>query len=79
MDTEITVSIITLLGSAFGTLMGVFVNTKLTNFRLKKLEEKVDKHNNLIERTYKIESDIAVMDERISEVTEHIKNKNNFA
>ena len=79
MDTELAVSIITLLGSAFGTLMGVFVNIKLTNFRLKKLEEKVDKHNNLIERTYKIESDIAVIDERISEVTEHIKNKNNFA
>ena len=37
--------------------------------RLKQLEEKVNRHNNLIERTYAIEQKLAVLDnsERVSE------------
>ena len=38
--------------------------------RLKQLEEKVNRHNNLIERTYAIEQKFAVLDNRES-VSEH--------
>lgn len=38
--------------------------------RLKQLEEKVNKHNNLIERTYAIEQKLAVLDNR-ERVSEH--------
>lgn len=38
--------------------------------RLKRLEEKVNKHNNLIERTYAIEQKLAVLDNR-ERVSEH--------
>ena len=37
----------------------------LVTYRLEQLEKKVDKHNNLIERTYKLEESHAVMDEQI--------------
>lgn len=37
----------------------------LVTYRLEQLEKKVDKHNNLIERTYKLEEAHAVMDEQI--------------
>lgn len=41
-------------------------NTRnLLEYRLTQLEEKVDKHNNLVERTYKLEQHIEVQDERI--------------
>ena len=33
----------------------VVAASKMTNFRLEQLEERVNKHNNLIERTYKLE------------------------
>jgi len=37
----------------------------LIEYRLKKLEEKVDKHNNVIERTYKLEELTALQEEKI--------------
>ena len=65
MATEIIVSLITLAGSALGTFAGIFFNIKLSNYRIEQLEKKVDKHNNLIERTYKLEQHTAVIDEEI--------------
>lgn len=65
MAVEIVVSLITLAGSALGTLGGILINSKLSNYRIEQLEKKVDKHNNLIERTYKIEQHEAVLDEEI--------------
>ena len=38
-----------------GSLFGVLAAQKLTQYRLEQLEEKVNKHNNLIERTFKLE------------------------
>ncbi len=61
MDTEVLVGIIGLAGSAVGSLGGILINTKLSNYRIEQLEKKVDKHNNLIERTYQIEKDIEVI------------------
>lgn len=65
MNAEIIVSLITLLGSALGTFAGIAINTKLTNYRLEQLEKKVDKHNQVIDRVYKLEQRGAVVDEEI--------------
>jgi hypothetical protein len=40
-------------------------NTKHTTEHIKNLELKQDKHNNVIERTFKIESDVEVIKEQI--------------
>ena len=68
MATEIIVSLIALFGSVLGTFSGIVVGSKLSNYRIEQLEKKVDKHNNLIERTYKIERHNAVVDEEIKVV-----------
>lgn len=62
---EIIVALITLAGSALGTLGGIALNTRLSNYRIEQLEKKVDKHNNLIERTYNLERAEAVIKEEI--------------
>ena len=36
---------------------------KLLEYRLEQLEEKVDKHNHLIERTYELEKKVAILEE----------------
>lgn len=46
-------------------LLGILVSSKLTLYRLEQLEKKVDKHNNLIERMYKVEKDIAIIQEEL--------------
>lgn len=35
----------------------------LVQYRLEELEKKVDKHNNLIERTYNLEKEVAIIKE----------------
>ncbi len=65
MAVEIVVAVITLMGSALGTFGGILLNTKLTNYRLGELEKKVDKHNQVIDRVYKLESREAVIEEDI--------------
>ncbi len=68
MDAEVIVSLITLCGSALGTFAGIAVNSKLTNFRLEQLEKKVNKHNNVIERTGKLEERVGALDYRLKEI-----------
>lgn len=53
--TEIIVALLGMLGTLAGSLLGVVASNKLTQFRLQQLEEKVGRHNNLIERTYILE------------------------
>lgn len=56
MSNEILVALFSLIGTAMGTFGGI----KLTNYRIEQLEKKVDKHNNLIERTAVIENTIKI-------------------
>ena len=64
-DPAILNTIISLAGSLVGTFAGIFATSKLTEYRLKELEKKVEKHNNLIERTYRIEDKIILLEEKI--------------
>ena len=49
-------------------------NTRnLLEYRLTQLEEKVDKHNNLVESTYKLEQHTKVQDEKIKEANHRIE------
>ena len=66
MPNEILVAIIGVAGSALGSLIGVISSSKLTAYRIEQLEKKVDKHNTLIERTYKLEEETAVLSEKIT-------------
>lgn len=55
MTEAIFVAILGFAGTLLGSLFGVLAAQKLTQYRLSQLEEKVSKHNNLIERTFKLE------------------------
>lgn len=58
MPEAVAVAALSLLGTLLGSLGGVIASSKLTNFRLEQLERKVQAHNNLIERTYKLEGEM---------------------
>lgn len=65
METETVVTLITLLGSALGTFGGIVLNSKLTAYRIEQLEKKQDKHNAVIERTYRLEETVSLHEEKI--------------
>ena len=55
MDNTVVVALLGFAGTLLGSLLGVITAQKLTQYRLSQLEEKVNKHNSLIERTFKLE------------------------
>lgn len=65
MPNEIIVAILSLVGTALGSIAGIISSNRLTVYRIKRLEEKVDKHNSVIDRVYKLETHGAVIDEEI--------------
>ena len=65
MNTEIIVALIAAGGGLLGSLGGVIASSKLTTYRIQQLENKVEKHHTVIERTYKLEETEAVMQEQI--------------
>ena len=65
MSVEVITAALSLVGTLVGTLGGIALSSNLTNYRIEQLEKKVEKHNNLITRTYKLEQEFAVMDEKV--------------
>lgn len=77
MQTEVIVALVGLAGSSLGSLTGVVASAKLTAYRLEQLEKKVDKHNTVIERTYKLEETQAIMEEQIKVANHRIADLEN--
>jgi len=65
VSAEIIIAGLSLLGTLAGTAGGIIVSGKLVNYRIEQLEKKVEKHNNLITRTFKLEQAVALLDERV--------------
>lgn len=65
MRSEVVVALLSLVGTFIGTIGGILASQKLVTYRLSKLEEKVDKHNNLIDRMYKIETRVTLLEDEL--------------
>ena len=67
-------TIIVALITAGFAFLGVYVSnrkqTALVAYRLEKLEEKVDKHNSVIERTYRLEGRMTEVEHDIRDLKE---------
>ena len=78
MNTEIICGILALAGSLAGTFAGIVVSNNKTLYRIEQLEKKVEKHNNVLERVYKLEQKEAVVDEKISVANHRIDDLESF-
>jgi hypothetical protein len=66
MSETMIVALLSFLGTVLGSLFGILAASKLTNYRIGQLEKKVETHNKVIDRVYKLEKHDAVVDEEIS-------------
>lgn len=73
MTETVVVALLSLIGTLFGSLFGILTANKLTNYRIQKLEEKVEKHNKVVERVYQLESLDKVIEEKLEVVNEKIE------
>ena len=65
MEEGIVVAVIAFARTLLGTAGGIVASSKLTNYRIEQLEKKVDKHNALVERTYRLEETCTVLNEKV--------------
>ena len=61
MQGEILVAGISFLGTCVGSWGGL----KLMSYRIEQLEKKVEKHNSVIERVFKLEQKVSDMEDNI--------------
>ena len=73
MTTEIIVALVALCGSLCGSWLANRKTLSLMLYRLEQLEKKVDKHNGVIERTYKLEENERVTEEKIKVINHRIE------
>lgn len=71
--TEIIVAVLALIGSLVGTYFSNKKSSALIVYRIEHLEAQVSKHNELIERTYRLEENDAVTNEKIANINTKIK------
>ena len=72
MNPEVIAAVLALVGTIIGSGGGILVSSKLTNYRLQQLENKVAEHNNYDRRMTVVEEQIKVLNHRINDM-EHEK------
>lgn len=75
MTETVLVALLSLLGTLMGSLSGIVATSKLTNFRLQQLEEKVARHNSVVERTYALEGRMNEAEHDIRDIKERRKDE----
>ena len=74
MHGEFLTGVFSLIASLVGTFAGIITSAKLTNYQINELKKRVDKHNDVIERTYKLEEHSKYVDERIDKLESEVEN-----
>ncbi|MCI9267266.1 MAG: hypothetical protein HFF40_00240 [Lawsonibacter sp.] len=78
MSETILVALIGLAGSGAGAFGGILVSSKLTQYRLEQLERKVEVHNQVIDRVYKLEERTELQEEKIKVANHRIGDLENI-
>lgn len=73
MESTMIVAILSAAGSLIGSLTGLLCSIKLTDYRLKQLEKKVDLHNNFAARLPVLEEKMKAANHRISDLEKEAK------
>jgi len=75
---SIIVAVLALLGTLAGTYFANRKSAALIAYRLEQLETKVQAHNNLVERTYKLEERTELQEEKIKVANHRIDDLERF-
>lgn len=74
LDSTIIVSVISMLGTVIGSMMGVMKSNDKTLYRIEQLEKKVEAHNNLVERMAIVEQETKSNNNRLKRLEMEDKN-----
>lgn len=73
MDVSILLDLLPTLGTIAGSALGVIASNKVWQYRIQQLEKKVEKHNNLVERTYRLEGRLTEVEHDVTDLKAYHK------
>lgn len=65
MTETVIVALLSLVGTLAGAYWGNRRSAALVAYRLEQLEQKVAKHNSVVERTYELEKQVDIIEEKV--------------
>ena len=68
MSEPVLVAVLSLVGTLVGTLGGILVSNRLVVYRIEQLEKKVEKHNSVVERTFKLEGEMKEVQHEVTDL-----------
>lgn len=77
MDSEVLVAIIALIGTVTGSISGIMISSKLSNYRIEQLEIKLDKYisnqDKLKDKVLLLEKDILSFREKLEDIEKQVQ------
>lgn len=73
---EILLDLLPTLGTILGSLLGVVASGKVWQYRIQQLEKQVEKHNSVMERTFKLEGRMTEAEHEIVDLKKYHSPKN---
>ena len=70
MSEQLITSLIAVAGTVIGSFAGILTSSRLTIYRLSRLEEKVERHNQVVERVFRLEESVKGAHHRLDELRE---------
>lgn len=77
MTESIITSIIGIIPTILVAIVSIVSNNQIVKVKIEELEKKVDKHNSIIERTFKLESDVKTAFSKLDEERARIERLEN--
>ncbi len=74
---DIIIGVLALIGTLGGAYFANRKSSALIAYRLEQLEKKVDKHNQVVERTYALEEKTGLLEERVKVANHRIDDLEN--
>ena len=65
MSDTVLVGLLAFLGTVIGSIVSIITANTLTNYKIEELRKTVEKHNSLIDRTYKLEERSTLLEEKV--------------
>lgn len=65
MSDTVLVGLLAFLGTVIGSIVSIITANTLTNYKIDELKKTVEKHNSLIDRTYKLEERSTLLEEKV--------------
>lgn len=68
MSDTVLVGLLAFLGTVIGSVVSIITSNTLTNYKIEELKKQVEKHNNLIERTFRLEERESVLETKVEQL-----------